>query len=133
MKIADPQKIIFLPQTGMKKVFLILIAALILAQCEYSGETPLILPAGAEPSAKIHNDRGIAHFSQGRYFDALLEFTQASVADATTGEIHFNMALALHVRGEPERAAEQFRLARKWALGNRKILESALLKKYLGS
>ncbi|KMP12678.1 hypothetical protein UR09_00330 [Candidatus Nitromaritima sp. SCGC AAA799-A02] len=115
----------------MKNILLILAFALALAACEQNNELPLLLPSGAEPSAKIHNDRGIGHYSKGKYFDALLEFTQASVADSTTGEIHFNIALMLHRRDEPNRAAEHFKLAKKYADGNKAILESRLLNQYL--
>ena len=115
----------------MKKIILILALVLTLTNCSRDSEPPLTLPPGAEPSAKIHNDRGLSHYEKSRYFDALLEFTQASVADNSTGEIHFNIALMLHQRSEEKRAKERFELARKFANGNKTILESGLLKKYL--
>ena len=115
----------------MKKIVLVLLLSLFLANCAKNNESSLTLPPGAEPSAKIHNDRGIAHSAKGKYFDALLAFIQASVADDTTGEIHFNIALMLHRRGKEERAAKHFQLARKFANGNQAILESGLLKKYM--
>ena len=115
----------------MKKIILILALVLTLTSCSRDSEPPLTLPPGAEPSAKIHNDRGLSHYEKDRYFDALLEFTQASVADNSTGEIHFNIALMLHQRGEEKRAKERFELAQKFANENKTILESGLLKKYL--
>lgn len=100
-------------------------------QCSGPREAPLILPAASEPSAKIHNDRGIQFYRQHQYMDALLQFIQASVADQTAGEIHFNIALALLHRGEEGKAIEHFKLARKYAQGNEMILKSPTLNHYL--
>jgi len=102
-----------------------------LAGCVTNHEEPLTLPAAAEPSAKMHNDLGISYYQSNRYMDALLQFMQAYSADKTTGEIHFNIALAFHKRGNSKKAAEHFQLARKFAHGNEKILTSRLLNKYL--
>ena len=63
--------------------------------------------------------------------DALIAFTQANVADSTAGEIHFNLALMQHQQGKRKEAKDRLRLARKFAYGNKKIIESKLLKKYL--
>jgi len=102
-----------------------------LAGCAQDHEEPLTLPIAAEPSAKMHNDLGISHYHASRYMDALLQFMQAYSADKTTGEIHFNIALAFHERGNSKKAAEHFQLAKKFAHGNEKILTSKLLNKYL--
>ena len=115
----------------MKRAFLIFLFIIALAGCAKDQEPALELAVGAEPSAKMHNDTGRAHYKAGRYYDALLKFTQAKTADHTSGEIHFNLALALHQRGEPDRARDHFALAKKFADGNVKILESALLNRYL--
>jgi hypothetical protein len=55
----------------------------------------------------------------------------ANVADSTAGEIHFNLALMQHQQGKQKRAKNNFTLALKFADGNKKILESKLLRKYL--
>ncbi len=102
-----------------------------LAGCGNDRELPLTLPVGAEPSAKLRNDRGISHYQAGRYLDALLQFTQAAAADRTAGEIHFNIALAFHKRGNSKKALEHFELAKKFAYGNVQILSSELLSQYL--
>lgn len=116
----------------MKRAFLLILLLIIsLAGCSADQEASLELAVGAEPSAKMHNDEGRAHYKAGRHYDALLKFTQAKTADHTSGEIHFNLALALHQRGEPDRTKKQFILAKKFADGNVKILESALLNRYL--
>ena len=116
----------------MKNLIFILLFTLTIANCNKTKETPLLLPVAAEPSAKIHNDRGIEYFHRGQNIDALIAFTQASVADKTAGEIHFNLALMQHQKGKKKEAKNHFRLALKFADGNRKIVESNLLKKYLG-
>ena len=113
-----------------KALFVFLLAASILS-CSADHESPLTLPVGAEPSAKLHNDSGISHYNASRYEEALLRFMQAYAADKTTGEIHFNIALAYHHWGYPEKAEEHSKLARKYANGNDKILTSRLLKTYL--
>ncbi len=101
-----------------------------MAGCSSDTEPPLPLPVGAEPSAKLRNDRGIEHYQATRYMDALLQFMQAHSADKTAGEIHFNIALAFHKRGKSQKAAEHFKLAIKFAEGNEKILTSKLLNQY---
>lgn len=115
----------------MKKILMILGIVLTLVHCGKAEESPLILPIGSEPSAKIHNDLGIFHYKHGRYLDAFLQFNQAKVADNTTGEIHFNLGLASHMRGESEKAREHFMNARNTSNGNKQILESKILNQYL--
>jgi len=115
----------------MRKWILFFLLLFSLAGCAEDRESPLLLPMAAEPSAKMHNDEGIGHYQGGRYMDALLHFVQASVADNSAGEIHFNIALAFHKQGKQKKALEHFKQARGFADGNKKILESALLKKYL--
>ena len=115
----------------MKQALLILLFVLTVIGCDKTDEVPLLLPAAAEPSAKIYNDRGIVYFNKGKYLDALIAFTQASVADNTTGEIHFNLALMQYLKGEKKEAKNHFMLAQKFADGNEKILESNLLKQHL--
>ena len=117
----------------MKNTLVVFLLIASLAGCAKDLETPLTLPVGAEPSAKLRNDRGISHYHANRYMDALLQFMQAYSADKTTGEIHFNIALAFHKRGKSKKAAEHFEQARKLAHGNEKILTSKLLNKYLNS
>jgi tetratricopeptide (TPR) repeat protein len=115
----------------MKKILLIFLFIISLTACAVDQEPSLKLAIAAEPSAKMHNDEGRVYYKARRYYDALLKFTQAKVADQTSGEIHFNLALVLHQRGEPDRARKYFLLAKKYADGNVKILESPLLNKYL--
>ena len=115
----------------MKQAPLIVLFVLTAISCDNTGEVPLLLPAAAEPSAKIYNDRGIEYFHKGKNLDALIAFTQASVADKTSGEIHFNLALMHHQKGKQQKAKDHLRLAQKFAGSNKKILESYLLKKYL--
>ena len=115
----------------MKLAPLVLLFVLTAISCDNTDEVPLLLPMAAEPSAKIYNDRGIEYFYKGKNLDALIAFTQASVADNTSGEIHFNLALVQHQKGKQKEARDHLRLAQKFAGNNNKILESYLLKKYL--
>jgi len=108
-----------------------LLAFLFTASCTNVSEDPLTLRVGAEPSAKMRNDIGIEHFTAGRNFDALLQFNQANLADPTSGEIHFNLGLALWNENKKEKAINHFKKARKLAKGNPKILESPLINKVL--
>ena len=115
--------------TNRFKYFLVFL--LLLISCNNISEEPLTLRAGAEPSAKMRNDTGIEHFKAGRNFDALLQFNQANLADPTSGEIHFNLALALWKENKKKRAIKHFIKARKFANGNLSILESPIINKIL--
>ena len=108
-----------------------LVFSLLLISCNNISEDPLGLRAGAEPSAKMRNDLGIKHFKAGRNFDALLQFNQANLADPTSGEIHFNLALTLWKENKKQRAVKHFKKALKFAKGNALILESPILNKIL--
>ena len=109
----------------------LLVLLLLTPSCTNIGEDPLVLRVGAEPSAKMRNDTGIEHYKAGRNFDALLQFNQANMADPTSGEIHFNLGLALWKESKKEKAIKHFKQARKLAKGNPFILESPLLNKIL--
>ena len=50
----------------MKQAPLIILFVLTAISCYNTGEVPLLLPAAAEPSAKIYNDRGIEYFHKGK-------------------------------------------------------------------
>ena len=108
-----------------------LVYSLLLISCNNINEEPLTLRVGAEPSAKMRNDIGIQHFKAGRNFDALLQFSQANLADPTSGEIHFNLALTLWKENKKKRAIKHFKKARKLAKGNPSILDSPLISKIL--
>ena len=116
-------------QTQLYQYFLVF--SLLLISCNNISEDPLVLRAGAEPSAKMRNDIGIEHFKAGRNFDALLQFNQANLADPTSGEIHFNLGLALWKENQKKRAIKHFKKARKLAKQNPFILESPIMKKIL--
>ena len=108
-----------------------LVILLFLVGCTNIGEDPLTLNIGAEPSAKMRNDFGIEHFLAGRNFEALLQFNQANLADPTSGEIHFNLGLALWNENKKEKAIKHFKQAHNLAKGNPKILQSQIVKKFL--
>ena len=117
---------------NIKSLNIFFAALFLFMGCTHVEEDPLILRVGAEPSAKMRNDEGINHFKAGRNYDALLQFNQANLADPTSGEIHFNLGLALWNENKKERAIKHFKQAKKLARGNPKILRSKLIKKILG-
>lgn len=119
----------------MRKIFIILILFSSLVSCEQAEDTefPLILPIGAEPSAKMYNDRGIEYYRGGDYKEAVIAFVQARAADHTAGEIHFNLALTRLKLGDKDKARQSFELAIKHSYGDPKILESPLLKETRGT
>ena len=119
----------FSKTSNMLKYFLVFF--LLLTSCNNISEEPLTLRVGAEPSAKMRNDIGIEYFKAGRNFDALLQFNQANLADPTSGEIHFNLALALWKENNKKRAIKHFKEARKFAKGNSSILKSPIINKIL--
>ncbi len=112
---------------------LLLILAIVGACTAEISEKPLNLPAGAEPSSKLHNDRGMEYFGRGDYREAVIYFLQAKAADPHAGEIHFNIALCRHVLGEPDKARQSFQQAKQYARDNRAILDSPLFKQYMAS
>ncbi len=118
----------------MKRPFIILILIGGVVSCEKAKDTefPLILPATAEPSAKMYNGRSIDHYREGDYKEAVIAFMQARTADHTAGEIHFDLELTRLKRGEEDKARQSFKLAVKHSYGNPQILESPLLNIPLG-
>ena len=109
----------------------LLMILLLTAGCTNIGENPLTLNIGAEPSAKMRNDSGVEPFLAGRNFEALLQFNQANLADPTSGEIHFNLGLALWNENKKEKAIKHFKQAHSLAKGNPKILQSQIINKIL--
>lgn len=116
----------------MKRFLIILILLGGLVGCEQDTEFPLTLPAAAEPSATMYNERGMAAYRNGDYKEAVIDFVQARTADPTAGEIHFNLALTRLKLGQEGKAKEAFKLAVKHSYDNPKILKSPLLKRSMG-
>lgn len=96
----------------------------------HAGEGPLKLPDGADPSAVMHNDEGIASWNKGDYRAALMHFSEASKIDPS-GETHFNEAISLDKLGRHGDASMHFKAAKKNANGNEKILKSRILNAHL--
>jgi tetratricopeptide (TPR) repeat protein len=117
----------------MNKLFILLMLIGVAVGCEKDTEFPLILPVGAEPSSKMYNDRGIDHYRDGDYKEAIIAFVQARTADHTAGEIHFNLALTRLKLGDKDKARGDFELAIKHSDGDPKILESPLLNEIMGT
>ena len=118
----------------MSKIFsvLLFIGFLMAPLYTFADEGPLSLPAGAKPEAKMHNKQGIKHYGAGHYDVALKHFNEASAADPASGEVHFNEAISYDKVGQHGVATKHFGVALKRAGGNKKIIDSPILKAHLG-
>ena len=101
-------------------------------------ESPLKLPK-VEGSKNFDleisqiNRLAINKYQQGLFEIAVENFKKAlnlarQLRDPSQGILYFNLSLSLHKLGNHEEATKQFYSARRFARGNSKILESALLK-----
>ncbi|MEC8957715.1 MAG: tetratricopeptide repeat protein [Nitrospinota bacterium] len=98
-----------------------------IAACASAPDPALKLPGGANAEANKHNEEGISHYNQGHYDVALKHFHMASEIDPRIGESHYNEAISLDALGRHGDATNHFFVARKYAKGNLKILESVIL------
>ena len=115
----------------MKKLILNLaILFLISAPLAAFAESPLNLPADAAEEAKQHTQKGIVHYEQEHFNEALKHFGAAGEFKEY-GESNFNQALALDKMGRHKHATTHFREAKELADGNAKILNSKTLNKHL--
>ncbi len=106
---------------------LALLFFLSIASCAVTKDSALKLPDGANAEANKHNKEGISHYNQGHYDVALKHFHMASEIDPRIGESHYNEAISLDALGRHGEATNHFFVARKYAKGNPKILESSIL------
>ena len=90
-------------------------------------EGPLALPAESNPEANKHNEEGIDHWNQGHHDVALKHFNMASKIDGSSGEVHFNEAIAYDKVNQHGDATKHFKVAQQNASGNALILESKIL------
>ena len=118
----------------MKNIFSILALSVffLIPTMVSAGEGPLPLPASAKASAKMHNKEGIKHYGMRHYDVALKHFNEASTADGSSGEVHFNEAISYDKLGKHGVATKHFGVALKKANGNAKLLNSPILKGHLG-
>ena len=101
----------------------------------FAGEGPMKLPENAKAGAKMHNKEGIKHWGMGHFDVALDHFKEASNADGSSGEIHFNEAISYDKLGKHGVATKHFGVAKKKAAGKnkKKLLESKILNGHLGN
>ena len=81
------------------------------------------------------NIQAIKKYEQGLFQDAAEKFKKAltlsqQLRDPSQGMLHYNLSLSLHKSGNHEEANKQFYSARRFARGNKRIIESELLKMY---
>jgi tetratricopeptide (TPR) repeat protein len=114
-----------------KRLLIWTLCLVLFAGCEKPPTQPLDLPAAAEPSSKMFNDRGTEYFNKGNYDEAVISYLQARTADPHAGEIHFNIALCRHMMGQKQKVVESLKQAEKYARGNPAILQSLFFKQYM--
>ncbi len=79
------------------------------------------------------NHQGVEFFHQKNFDKATAHFKKAlhlsqQLRDPAQGILNFNLALSLHALGQHEAATPYFAEARKFARGNKVILQSGLLR-----
>ena len=118
----------------MKNILAILAALALfsVSTTVFAGEGPMKLPSGAKPEAVSHNKEGIASWNKKDYKGALMHFSTASKIDGSSGEIHFNEAICYDKIGRHGVATKHFGVALKKSGGNKKLLNSPILKGHLG-
>ncbi len=105
-----------------------------------SDELPLNLPK-VEGSKSFDmeidqlNTKAITFYQNANFVEAEQHFRKGmnlarQLRDPSLGILSFNLALTLHKTGRHESATPYFTQSRKYARGNREILDSALLKKH---
>lgn len=104
---------------------------LMVGPAQAGDEDALMSPDEAKPSAAMHNDEGVSHYSQGHWKISLGHFEQAIKADPTFAEAHFNLALTLDQMRDHEKATAHFEKAAELGKTNKKIQESKKLKAHL--
>ena len=78
-----------------------------------ASEGPMKLPEKAKADAKMHNKEGIKHWKMDHFDEALKHFKEASNADGSSGEIHFNEAISYDKLGKHGVATKHFGVAKK--------------------
>lgn len=120
----------------MRTIFSVLFALFLISfpLTAIASEGPMELPAGSNASADMHNKAGIKHWGMGHADEALKHFKEATAADGSLAETHFNEAIAYDKIGDHGTATKHFGAAKKLAMksGNKKILDSPILNGHLG-
>ena len=82
-------------------------------------------------SAQFFNKKGNSFFLKGEYSQAIRLYFKALNLAPNTGVIHYNIALCfIHLNGKPK-AAKHFKMAKQYANGDKRILNSTLTIKFL--
>ena len=81
--------------------------------------------------AEMHNTEGIEHYNQQHWDVAKKHFMEAVKSDPTSGEAHYNLALALDKSGDHKTAIEHFHKAKELGKDNPEIQQSEILQAHL--
>ncbi len=119
-------------------LLLALILALPAGQVLAGEELPIALPKSEgskrfDMEISVANEKGINLFKSGNFIGAQEFFSKAeSLArqfrDPGLGVVSYNLGLTLHQLRLHEEAVEAFNTAKKYARGNRAILNSSLIR-----
>ena len=128
----------------MKNAYFIILMALILgmhADQTVTGEEPFISLPKSEGSKSFDleistaNESGIRLFELGSFDAAREKFSKAAALaqqfrDPGLGVVLFNLGLTFHKLKLHENAGKAFATAKKYAIGNREILDSRFIRFY---
>jgi|SRR6188508_878790 Flp pilus assembly protein TadD len=118
----------------MRIPLMILVSALALGCSSQSGKTGTVLspPSGTKPAAATHIEKGNALFASRNFPGAEEAFRQAILADSTSAEAHYNLALTLDRSGHQDEARKHYIEAANLAPGNKVIWDSPPLRRNTG-
>ena len=119
-------------------VLLTMIIGLSIKRTLAGQEVPIHLPKTEgskrfDMEISVANEKGILLFEHGKFKAARESFSKAELLakqfrDPGLGVVSFNLGLALHKMDLHEDAVEAFTTAKKYARGNRSILNSSLIR-----
>ena len=118
----------------MRIPLMVLVSALALGCSSQSGKTGTVLspPSGTKPAAASQIEKGNALFASRNFPGAEEAFRQAILADSSSAEAHYNLALTLDKSGHQDEARKHYIEAANLAPGNKVIWDSPPLRQKAG-
>ena len=118
----------------MRIPLMVLVFVLALGCSSQSGKTRTVLspPSGTKPAAATQIEKGNALFASRDLPGAEEAYRQAILADSTSAEAHYNLALTLDRSGHQDEAKKHYIEAANLAPGNKVIWDSPPLRQRTG-